>query len=64
MKKPAAQIKVGDVIVLAGAKLKVIGVEHSDIGKQGTKKSRIEAQSDKGEKTVLIRPADYPVEVQ
>jgi translation elongation factor P/translation initiation factor 5A len=64
MKKPASQIKLGDTIILAGAKMKVTAVEHSDIGKQGAKKSRIEAQNDKGEKTVLIRPAEYPIEVQ
>jgi translation elongation factor P/translation initiation factor 5A len=64
MKKCASDVKVGDNIIVGGAPMKVISVETSDIGKQGAKKSRIEAQNDKGEKTAIIRPADYPVEVQ
>ncbi len=63
MKKKASEIKVGDTLVLGGEKLKVIAVEVSDISKQGTKKCRIEAQRVSQEKIVVIRPADYPLEV-
>ncbi|MBS3089922.1 hypothetical protein J4461_03530 [Candidatus Pacearchaeota archaeon] len=62
MKKNASDFKPGDTIVIGGEKLKVIGVEISDIGKQGTKKCRIEAQKQNEEKIVIIRPADYPFE--
>lgn len=64
MKKSASEVKVGESIMVGGAPMKVLSVETSDLGKQGAKKTRIEAQNDKGEKTAIIRPADYPVEVQ
>lgn len=63
MKKKASEIKVGDSLIIGGEKLKVIAVETSDISKQGAKKCRIEAQRDSNEKIVVIRPADYPLEV-
>lgn len=63
MKKKASELKVGDKISIAGEELKVLVVEVSDIGKQGTKKCRIEASKKNGEKVVIIRPADYPVDV-
>lgn len=62
MKKKASEIKVGDVLTIGGEKIKVVAVEHSDISKQGTKKTRIEAKKQSGEKIVLIRPADYPLD--
>jgi translation elongation factor P/translation initiation factor 5A len=64
MKKTAAQIKVGDIIHIGTEKLKVATVETSDISKQGTKKVRIEAQRTSGEKVAVIRPADYPFDVE
>jgi translation elongation factor P/translation initiation factor 5A len=63
MKKPAELVKVGDKIKLAGEVLHVLTVEISDIGKQGQKKCRIEASRPNGEKTVIVRPSDYPVEL-
>jgi len=37
-------------------------IEISDIGKQGTKKVRLVAKTNAGEKITLIRPEDYPFE--
>ena len=61
-KKKAQELKVGDIILVGGEKLAVSAVEISDIGKQGTKKVRIEAKRANGESVVIIRPADYPFE--
>lgn len=63
MKKTAKEIKKGDKLKLAGKILLVEEIELSDISKQGTKKCRILAKSDTGEKITLIRPEDYPLEV-
>ena len=63
MKKTAKEIKRGNKIKLAGKVLTVEETEISDIGIQGTKKCRIVAKSETGEKIVLIRPEDYPLEV-
>lgn len=59
--KKASELNKGEKIFLAGQILIVENIEISDIGKQGTKKCRIEAKNEKGEKIVIIRPADYPV---
>ena len=64
MKKKVQDVKAGDTIIIGGEKLKVIGIEISDIGKQGTKKVRIEAQKKNGEKMAIIRPADYPIDIE
>ncbi len=63
MKKKAGDVKIGETLIIGGEKLKVLSVELSDIGKQGTKKCRIEAQRPSQEKMVIIRPVDYPLEV-
>jgi translation elongation factor P/translation initiation factor 5A len=60
MKKPAAQLKKGDKIILAGQEYLIEELEISDIGKHGMRKVRIVALSSKQEKMVLIRPEDYP----
>jgi len=62
MKKQAKEIKKGDKVVIGGESLIVTVVEHSDIGKQGIKKSRIEAQKSNGDKVVIVRPENYPME--
>lgn len=64
VKKKAVEVKKGDKIVIGGEELEVEEIEVSDIGKQGTKKVRIVAKKKSGEKAVIIRPEDYPVEVQ
>lgn len=63
MKKPAKEIKKGDKIKIAGKEFTVEEIEISDISKQGTKKCRMVAKPEEGEKMVLIRPEDYPLEV-
>lgn len=60
MKKQAKDLKRGDEINIAGQVRIVEEIEISDIGKHGKRKVRIVALSPKGEKTVLIRPEDYP----
>lgn len=62
MKKKAKELERGEKIKLGGRVFLVESIELSEIGKQGVRKCRIEAKSDSGEKIVLIRPEDYPVE--
>jgi len=62
MKKKAGDIKKGDSILIAGEEMIVDEVETSDIGKQGTKKVRLVAKKKNGEKIVIIRPEDYPID--
>lgn len=62
MRKKAIDLKKGDVIKIAGKSFRITGLEISEIGKQGTRKVRIEAGSESGEKIVVIRPEDYPFE--
>lgn len=64
MKKKAIEIKKKDLLIIAGEELEVEEVESSDVSKQGTKKIRIVAKKKNGEKVVVIRPADYPVETK
>lgn len=64
MKKKAKDIKKGDTIKVAGKSFTVASVEISDIGKQGTKKVRLQCHSDGEEPLVLIRPEEYPIEVE
>ncbi len=63
MKKKASELKQGDFIMVAGEKCAVGSIELSEIGKQGSRKCRLELTTGKGEKLVIIRPADYPFEV-
>jgi len=63
MKKQAKELKKGDKIILADQTCEVGDIEISDIGKQGKRKCRIEALTPKGEKIVIIRPEDYPIDV-
>jgi len=60
----AKDLKVGQIVNLAGQKLKIQNIEFSEIGKQGKRKCRLELTNQRGEKTVLIRPEDYPFEVE
>ena len=63
VKKKAQELKKGDKIKMAGKEAVVEEIEVSDIGKQGSKKVRIVADAD-GEKIIVIRPADYPLDVK
>ncbi|MDP1728758.1 MAG: hypothetical protein Q8L27_00960 [archaeon] len=60
MKKLAKDLKIGDKIEIAGESVEIESTEISDIGKQGSKKVRIAAKKQNGEKVVIIRPTDYP----
>ena len=60
MKRKAKEIKKGDRVTVGGKKFTVENIELSDIGKQGTKKCRLELIDEKGERLVVIRPEDYP----
>ncbi len=62
MNKKALEIKKGDKIVVGGEEMEVEEIETSDMSKQGSKKVRMVAKRKNGEKTVIIRPADYPIE--
>jgi len=64
MKKKANELAKGDKIKIAGKNFAIENIELSEIGKQGTKKCRIEAKNEAGEKIVIIRPEDYPFEVE
>lgn len=64
MKKNAKDLLKGDIVSLAGQKCTIESVELSEIGKQGTKKCRLELKTAAGEKLVLVRPEDYPFEVE
>ncbi len=63
MKKQAKDLAKGDKINLAGQKCTINSLEISDIGKQGKRKVRIEAITEKNEKIIIVRPEDYPFDV-
>jgi len=62
MRKKASELGKGEQIKILDKVWKVASIETSDIGKQGSKKCRIELESG-SEKMAIIRPADYPFEV-
>lgn len=62
MKKQAKDLKQGEKLNLFGKAGIIEKIEISDIGKQGKRKVRIEVNVD-GNKSVLIRPEDYPLEI-
>jgi len=62
MKKRAKELKKGDKITIGGQECVVESIEISDIGKQGVRKCRIEARAADGERVVIIRPDEYPIE--
>ncbi|MBM3233189.1 hypothetical protein FJZ18_03425 [Candidatus Pacearchaeota archaeon] len=63
IKKKAFEVKKGDSIKIGGEEMIVEETEISDIGKQGAKKVRIVAKKKNGEKAILIRPEDYPLDI-
>lgn len=68
MKKKSKDLKVGDKIKLAGKIASIEKIEFSETGGKSGKfhkkgrKCRIEAKTSEGEKLVIIRPEDYPIE--
>jgi translation elongation factor P/translation initiation factor 5A len=64
MKKKAEELKVGEKILLGEEILKIEEIELSDVGKQGIKKCRIVASKLNGEMIIIIRPSNYPFNIQ
>ncbi|MBM3233794.1 hypothetical protein FJZ19_01740 [Candidatus Pacearchaeota archaeon] len=64
MKKKASELRKGDKIIIGSEILVIETIEVSGIGKQGVQKCRIEAKKPDGEKIVLVRPSDYPLEIK
>lgn len=62
MKIKASELKKGNKIKMLDTIWIVNEIEISDIGKQGAKKCRLELISNQN-KMVIIRPADYPVDI-
>lgn len=62
MKKKASDLKKGDKIKILDKIWTVNDLEVSDLGKQGSKKCRLELYSGK-DKISIIRPSEYPFEV-
>ena len=62
MKKKASELRNGDAVIIGGKKCIVENIEISEIGKQGTRKARLELKTEDNEKIVIIRPEDYPFE--
>ena len=62
-KKKALEVKKGDMLKIGGEDVLVEEIEISDIGKQGTKKVRIVAKKKNGEKTIIIRPEEYHLDI-
>ena len=63
MKKKAEELKKGDKFAIGPEILSVETIELSDVGKQGVKKCRIVALKANGDKVILVRPSNYPFEV-
>ena len=64
MKKKAEELKKGDKLNIGGEILVVESIELSDIGKHGTKKCRVVSTKSDGEKAILIRPSNYPFNLE
>ena len=64
MKKKAKDLNKKDSIMIGAEELEVEEIEISEIGKQGTRKVRIVAKKKNGEKIVIIRPEDYPLDLK
>ncbi|MBI2632596.1 hypothetical protein HYW75_06330 [Candidatus Pacearchaeota archaeon] len=64
MKKKAKELGKKDKIIIGNEELEIEEIEISDIGKQGTRKVRIVAKKKNGEKIVIIRPEDYPIDLK
>jgi len=62
MKKQAKEFKTGDFVKIANHECIIENIEISNIGKAGKRKVRIEAKTNSGEKIVIIRPEDYPMD--
>ena len=59
----AKDLKKREIVLVAGKRCKIIEIEISDIAKHGKSKVRLEILTPEEEKLVIIRPADFPMEV-
>ncbi len=62
MRKQAKDIQKGEKILVSGQECNVNDIELSEIGKHGKRKCRLDLTTQRGEKIVIIRPEDYPVD--
>lgn len=63
MQKKAKEIVQGEIVKIGGEELFVESIEISDIGKQGSQKCRIVTKKKNGERVIIIRPSEYPLEI-
>ncbi len=61
---PIKTLKEGDKVEHNGEIITLNKVEFSNIGKHGKSKARLEGTTEKGEKKVIIRPADALINKQ
>ena len=61
--KKVIDLKPGNYIWYNGKVYKVVSIETSKTGKHGSAKARVEAISFDGDKIVLIKPTQDPIEV-
>lgn len=64
MKKKAGDLVKGDRLIVGDEVVIVEAIEISEMSKQGSKKCRIEAIRANGERMILVRPTDYPLNVE
>jgi translation elongation factor P/translation initiation factor 5A len=71
MKKQAKDLKKGNKIKVAGKVAVIETIEFSEVAGKGAikdkkakRKCRIEAKTSEGERLVIIRPDDYPFDVE
>ncbi len=62
MKKQAKDIQKGEKILVSSQECTVNDIEISEIGKHGKRKCRLDLTTFRGDRIVIIRPEDYPVE--
>lgn len=62
VKKQAKDLKKDEKVLIADQTCLIESIELSEIGKHGKRKCRIAAITPKGEKIILIRPEDYPMD--
>jgi len=62
--KELKDIKQGNKIFIENKYYFVKKIEHSDIGKHGKSKCRLELEDEQGNKRLLIRLSDFQVETR
>jgi translation elongation factor P/translation initiation factor 5A len=62
MRKQAKDLVKGEKILVSNQECVVNDIEISEIGKHGKRKCRLDLATSRGDKLVIIRPEDYPVD--